>query len=323
MYPVWEWLPAIYLFLGGLGAGAFLVAATFEFSGKRYEFDFSPTTLVGAAVPGPLVALGTVLLISDLGAGLREPWRILYMFTHFTSVMTWGVWMLTFFIPISFIYGFLELMDVYPQAWKWIKNRSWAERLGFVQPLPVRRMKRIAAGVGAVFAVGIALYTGILLSTVGPAIPFWSTPILPFIPVPMMPILFLISAISTGIGLTVDLSATLFVPDLQHRIPQLPLIHLALIGAETVLLGMLLITAFVNGGAASQAALDIVIGPHSLVFWLLIVLPGFIFPFVVHAYAVGLGRHSPFSGLGSGVGIVVAGLFLRYLILASGLPAVP
>jgi formate-dependent nitrite reductase membrane component NrfD len=323
MYPVWEWLPAIYLFLGGLGAGAFLVAATFEFAGKRYAFDFSPTTLVGATVPGPLVALGTALLILDLGAGLRQPWRILYMFTHFTSAMTWGVWILTLFIPLSFTYGFLELMDVYPQAWEWIRNRTWAEQLALVRRLPVRRSKRIVAAAGSVLAVGVALYTGVLLSAVGPSIPFWSTPILPFIPVSMMPILFLISAISTGVGLTVDLSATLMVRDMQHRIARLPLIHLALIGAETVLLGMLLITAFVNGGAASQAALDIVIGPHSLVFWLLIVLPGFVFPFLVHAYAVGLGQHSPFSGLGAGVGIVVAGLFLRYLILVSGLPAVP
>ncbi len=35
-------------------------------------------------------------------------------------------------------------------------------------------------------------------------------------------------------------------------------------------------------------------------------------------YAVGLGRHSALSGLGSGVGIVAAGLFLRYLILIAG-----
>jgi formate-dependent nitrite reductase membrane component NrfD len=321
MYPVWEWLPAIYLFLGGLGAGAFLIAATFEFAGKRYEFGFSPTTLVGATVPGPLVALGTVLLVLDLGAGLREPWRIFYMYTHFTSVMTWGVWILTFFIPLSLAYGFLEVMDTYPGIWAWIKDHIWPERLSFLHRIPVRRTKRIVAAIGSAFAVGTALYTGLLLSAVGDATPFWSTPILPFIPVSMMPILFLISAISTGVGLTVDLSATLMVPDMQHRIPQLPLIHLAMIGAETVLLGMLLITAFVDGGAAAQAALDIVIGPHSLIFWLLIVLPGFVFPFVVHAYAVGLGQHSPLSGLGSGIGIVVAGLFLRYLILVTGLPA--
>jgi formate-dependent nitrite reductase membrane component NrfD len=321
MYPVWEWLPAIYLFLGGLGAGAFLVAATVEFTGRRYDFSFSPTTLVGATVPGPLVALGTVLLIFDLGAALREPWRILYMFTHLTSVMTWGVWILTLFIPLSFAYGFLEVIDTYPATWRRIKNGIRWERLSFLKDLPIRRTKRIVAAAGSVLAVGTALYTGVLLSAVGPATPFWSTPILPFIPISMMPVLFLVSAISTGVGLTVDLSATLVLRDVQHRIPQLPLIHLAMIGAETVLLGMLLITAFVDGGAAAQAALDIVIGPHSLVFWLLIVVPGFIFPFVVHAYAVGLGRHSPFSGLGSGVGIVVAGLFLRYLILVSGLPA--
>lgn len=321
MQAVWEWLPAIYLFLGGLGAGVFLVSAAFELPGKRYQFDFCPTTLVGATLPGPVIALGTLLLILDLGAGLREPWRILYMFTHFSSVMTWGVWILTLFIPLCFIYGFLEIVDAYPKAWEWVKNRRWARRLAFVQGLPVRRVKRIVVAVGSVFALGTALYTGILLSAVGPAIPFWSTAVLPFLRIPMMPLLFLVSAVSTGMGLTIDLAATLAVRDMQHRVRQLPLIHLALIGLETLLLGMLLITALADGGTAARSALDIIAGPHSVVFWGLIVVPGFVFPFVVHAYAAGLGRHSALSGLGSGVGIVFAGLFLRYLIIVSGVPA--
>lgn len=315
MQTVWEWLPAIYLFLGGLGAGAFLVAATLEFSGKRYEFDFCPTTLVGATLPGPLVALGSVLLIFDLGAGLREPWRIFYMFTHFTSVMTWGIWILSLFIPLSFVYGFLEVIDTYPMVWEWIRKR-----LPFLQRLPVRRIKRIVAAIGSVFAVGTALYTGILLSAVGPAIPFWSTPVLPFLPIPMMPLLFLVSAISTGIGLTVDLSDTLALSDMQKHIRRLPLIHLALIGLEALLLGLLLITAFVEGGVAAQAAQYMAIGPRSLVFWILIVLPGFALPFAVYAYTVGLGRHSRLLDLGSGIGILVAGLILRYLVLVSGIP---
>lgn len=321
MQTAWGWLPAIYLFLGGLGAGAFLVAAVIELTNKRYEFEFCAITLVGATVPGPVVALGTVLLIFDLGAGLREPWRIAYMFTHFTSVMTWGVWILSTFLPLSFLYGFLEVMDTYPSAWEWIKSRKWARKLTFLQNLPVRRVKRIVAAVGSVFALGVAVYTGILLSAVGPAIPFWSTWVLPFIPIPMLPFLFLVSALSTGIGLTVDLAATLVVPDVCHYIRRLPLIHLAMIGIETLLLGLLLITAFLNGGAAARSAYDIVVGPHSIVFWVLIVIPGFIYPFVVQAYAAGLGRHSPASGLGSGIGIVVAGLFLRYLIVVSGVPA--
>ena len=321
MHTEWGWLVAIYLFLGGLGAGAFLVAAMFELTNKRYEFEFCAVTLVGATIPGPVIALGTILLIFDLGAGLWEPWRILYMFTHFTSVMTWGIWILSLFLPLSFIYGFLEVMDAYPAAWEWVKGRKWTRRLTFLQTLPVRRMKRVVAAVGIVFATGVAVYTGVLLSAVGPSIPLWSTQVLPFIPIPMLPLLFLVSALSTGVGLTIDLAATLVVPEVSHRIRRLPLIHLAMIGIETLLLGFLLITAFLNGGAAAQSARDIVVGPHSIVFWVLIVIPGFIYPFIVHAYAAGLGRHSSASGLGSGIGIVVAGLFLRYLIIVSGVPA--
>ena len=75
MHPVWDWLVAIYLFLGGLGAGAFLVAATLELAGKRSESDFSPISLVGATLPGPLVALGAVLdvHVADVDREAREP----------------------------------------------------------------------------------------------------------------------------------------------------------------------------------------------------------------------------------------------------------
>ena len=303
----WGWMVAIYLFLGGLGAGALVVASIFELSGKRYEFDFCAVTLVGATIAGPVVAAGTVLLIFDLGAGLREPLRIPYMYTHVASVMTWGVWILTLFIPISFAYGFLEIADTYPSVWDWV-----TKRLGFLSSFPMRPVKKVLAAVGGVLA-------GVLISTVGPAVPFWSTPLLPFIDVPNLPLLFLVSALSTGVGLTVDLAATLSIPDMSHRVKRLPLIHLAMIGLETLLVGLLLISAFLSGGAAAEAAREIVVGVHSLVFWLLIIIPGFVFPFVVHAYAAGLGGHSALSGLGSGIGIVVGGLFLRYLIIVSGI----
>ncbi len=321
MQTAWGWLPAIYLFLGGTGAGALIIAATFEFYGKRYQYDFCPTTLVGATVPGPLVILGTILLIFDLGAGLREPWRILYMFIHFSSVMTWGVWLLTLFIPVSLIYGLLEYLDSFPAAREWLKARRWPRWTKFLWNLPLRRTKRTFAGVGAALAVGVAIYTGILISAVGPAIPFWSTRILPFIPLPMMPLLFLVSALSTGLGLTVDLAATLAIGPMEQRVKRLPWIHMAFIGVETLLLGMLLITALIDGGSAARSAQEIFAGTHAIVFWVFIVLLGFIFPFVVHAYAAGLGRHSLVSGVGSGAGITVAGLFLRYLILVSGIPA--
>ena len=323
MEPQWGWLIAIYLFLGGLGAGCFLAAAAFELTRKRYQYEFCAVTLTGSVVAGPAVAIGAILLIFDLGAGLHEPWRILYMFSlrNFHSVMMWGVWILSIFIPLALLYGLLEILDTFPGVRRWFESRKWLRWLRFLYQIPLRPTKRVIVIIGCFFAVATALYTGVLMSAMGPAVPFWSTSVLPFVGVPMMPVLFLVSALSTGIGLTVDLAATMTVREIAHRVPAMPAIHLALIGLETLLLGLLFITAFVDGGVSAQAAQDIVVGPHSIIFWVLIVVPGFVFPFVVHVYAVGLGRHSALSGLGSGVGIVAAGLFLRYLILIAGIPA--
>lgn len=318
MQTTWHWLPPIYLFLGGLGAGAFLVAAFMEWTGEQYKRDFCPTSLVGSTVGGPLLLLGTVLLIFDLGAGLREPWRIFYMFTHFRSVMTWGVWILSLFIPLCFLYGFLELMELYPRVWQ----ELFVPRFPPLRRLPLRRIKHWVAGAGSLLAVSTAVYTGVLLSAVGPAIPFWSTPIASGLSIPMLPVLFLVSAISTGIGLTIDLSATLALPTIHQMLKNLPAIHLVLIGVEAILMGMLLVVALGQGGAAAQSATFIIAGPLSIAFWLGVVLPGVFYPFVVHAYAVGAGRHSIASDLGSGAGIVIAGMFLRYIIVASGVPAV-
>lgn len=305
--PHWGWLVAIYLFLGGMGAGSFLVAATVEWTGERYKHAFCPTTLVGATVPGPLIALGTVMLIFDLGIGKVEPWRILYMFTHFTSVMTWGIWILTMFIPLCFLYGLVELMHVYPGILAWARKR-----LAFLpEDLPYRRIKRVLCPVGSVFAVGTAVYTGVLLSVVR-AIPFWNTPVLPA--------LFLVSALSTGMGLTMDLSATIAVGPLERRFQNLPLYHMVFIGGEALLIGLLLFLALQRGGAAAQSAQMVLMGPMSTVFWILVVLFGLLIPFVVHAYAYGARQHAVAGGVLSGAGIVIAGLFLRYIIVAGGIP---
>lgn len=314
MQTAWGWLPAIYLFLGGLGAGAFLIAAIMEWTGEQYKHDFCPIALAGSTLGGPLLIGGTVLLILDLGAGLREPWRIFYMLTHFTSVMTWGVWILSIFIPLCLLYGFLELMELYPRLWRGLFLRRFPP----LRRLPLRRIKHWVAGVGSLFAVGTAIYTGMLLSAVGPSIPLWSTPIAPGLSIPMLPLLFLVSAISTGMGLTIDLLATLAVPAMIRRFHYMPAIHLTLIGLEGVLIGVLLLVALGQGGAAAQSANMILGGPLSVAFWVGVVFPGLVYPFVVHAYAIGAGRHSLASGLGSGIGIVIAGLFLRYIIVTAG-----
>lgn len=306
MQPVWDWLVAIYLFLGGLGAGAFLVAATLELSGKRYKFDFCPTSVVGATLSGPLVGIGALLLIFDLGAGMREPLRIFHMFANPTSVMTWGIWILCLFIPVALAYGLLELIDTYGKGDKEQARRS-----------PLRLVKRILAILGSILAVGTALYTGVLVSAVGPSMPFWSTPL--FLSIPVMPLLFLVSAISTGVGLTVLLGGTLVVGDMRARIRWLPVIHLVLILLEVALIALLLVFAVGQGGAAAEAAEALAIGQNGVIFWALFVVPGFAVPLVVLALGL-VGLHRRILELVVGICIILAGLILRYLVLISGVP---
>jgi polysulfide reductase chain C len=305
--PYWGWLVAIYLFMGGMGAGSFMIASFLELTGTRYRYEYCPTALVGAGVSGPLILIGTILLIFDLGAGLHEPWRILFMFTNFSSVMTWGIWVLSLFLPIAFLYGILEVMHLYPGVLAWAR-----QRLRFLpETLPYRRTKRVVCSVGIVLAIGTAIYTGVLLSVVD-AVPLWSTPILPT--------LFLVSAISTGMGLCIDLAASLVVPEVQDRYKQLPMVHMVLIGLEVALLALLFITAINQGGEAAESARRLLTGSESIIFWLLVIGFGMVYPFVVHVYAFARHRHGYLAGLLSGAGIVIAGLFVRYLIVIAAIP---
>lgn len=308
MESVWGWEVAIYLFLGGLGAGAFLVAALFELSGKRYQVDFCPASLVGAVLSGPLVGIGALLLVLDLGAGMREPLRIFQMFSNPASVMTIGIWILTVFIPLALVYGLLELTGTF-----------WKDRITWLNRLPVRPIKKVLAAAGLLLAVGTGLYTGFLISAAGPAVPFWSMPLLPSLAVPLMPFLFLVSAVSTGVSLTALVSGTLAAQDMQAQIRRLPLIHLALLAAEIALVALMLFTALGQGGAAAQAAQALASGSNSLLFWALFVVPGLVIPLVVLALGAA-GKHWPALELAAGCCIIVAGLVLRYLVIISGLP---
>jgi formate-dependent nitrite reductase membrane component NrfD len=162
-----------------------------------------------------------------------------------------------------------------------------------------------------VLAIATAIYTGVLLSVVQ-AVPLWNTPVLPA--------LFLVSAISTGMGLTFDLSATLAVPEIHRRYNHMPLVHMIFIGLEIALLALLLILALNQGGEAAESARLILLGNRSLIFWVLVVGFGMLYPFMVHVYAFARRTHGYLSGILSGAGIVIAGLFVRYLIVAAAVP---
>ena len=143
----WGWLVISYLFLGGAGAGLFLVSLYLEH--------------LWAGVLGLLVLLvGTVLLLLDLGRPERF-WRA--FFRPQTSWISRGC----FFITLLFVLGVIELA----LQWPGLELPAW------LNEGTLRTSLRVAGGGAAVL---VMIYTGFVLAP-SPAIPFWNSAFFPII----------------------------------------------------------------------------------------------------------------------------------------------
>ncbi len=151
----WRGLIAIYLFFGGLGGGAYTVAATGSLLGEAW----ATITTAGLWISWISVGIGLLFLASHLGKPFRAP---LAMAKIGTSWISRGVWILGIFGLIALIHTF-----------------------GFGDgEVPV-----ILPLVGMLFGTFTMVYTGALIGG-SKGFPFWNTGILP--------ILFLISGLLTG-----------------------------------------------------------------------------------------------------------------------------
>ena len=63
----WGWLIAVYLFLGGVGGGAYTIAAINSFLGDGLGLS----TTVGLWIGFPALLVGSIFLIADLGSPVR------------------------------------------------------------------------------------------------------------------------------------------------------------------------------------------------------------------------------------------------------------
>ncbi|MEA5365249.1 NrfD/PsrC family molybdoenzyme membrane anchor subunit [Amycolatopsis sp., V23-08] len=157
--PVWEWKVPAYLFTGGLSAGAALLAAGADLTGRP--------ALRRVGRTGSLAALlaSVYLLVADLG----RPARFHHMLrvAKPTSPMSVGTWILSAYGPGV---GVAALSEVLPAG----LGRTWPGRL-------LRASARPAGLASALFAPAVASYTAVLLSQT--AVPAWheAHPHLPFV----------------------------------------------------------------------------------------------------------------------------------------------
>ena len=298
--PIWGAPIAMYLFLAGLGAGAFVAATAVG----RMAPQAKRTVRAGRVIALGAVAVGLVLLMVDAKGGFLHPWRFALLLGNVQSVMTWGVVFLAAFVVIAAVVVVRDLL-----------RKS--------VPFGLE-----AAGCG--FAIAVAMYTGVLLGVVK-TFPLWNSAVLPF--------LFLVSAMSTGVC-AVFLFARLVCPSEVEKLAFLERVHGWLPWVETVLVVALLFFVGLSSeaGAASVAAL--LTGQWALVFWLGFVVVGLALPLVLHLVQgrVGAGvrdacgaevhgvcpqvENGRACGAVSDVATIVGGFLLRYLVVMAALPVV-
>jgi formate-dependent nitrite reductase membrane component NrfD len=150
--PEWTWYILFYFFLGGLSGGSYTIATLL----RRRNLPDEPAARIGYYVAFAALLPCPVLLTLDLGQPLRF-WHMLVDTTpgqlglvfKYWSPMSVGAWALV-------LYGFFATV-------------SFLEALGWLR---LGALGRILSLVGAVFALFIAGYTGVLLSVSNQ--PVWS-----------------------------------------------------------------------------------------------------------------------------------------------------
>src|SRR3990172_12017971 len=294
--PEWGLLIVMYLFCGGLSAGAIVISglANYIGGGERY----TRLAKIGAIIAPFPVMLGTGLLVFDLGRPFFF-WKLFLAFEP-VSPMWIGTWLLSVFLAVSLPYFNLFLPE---------SKRLW-------KPVQVQFWKNVLAAAGFPLGIGVAIYTGVLLGAI-PARPFWNTP--------MVALLFLFSALSTATALLIVLSFKSKSSEAQEE-------RKLLLSADIVfiLLELLIIIPYIIHGELStlsaRESLKLVLGgPYTLLFWLGVVFLGLLVPLAIEFLELiprsktNERRHMPgIVALLAGVLVLLGGFLLRYVFVYAG-----
>lgn len=285
--PIWGSIIAWYLFLAGLGAGAF---ATSAFLSWRHP-EAVTMRKTGHIVAPIAVGIGLMLLMVDAEAGFAHPLRFTLLLGNFGSVMTWGVVFLSLFMVFAGIAFILDRM--HRPVPGWVEN------------------------VGAVLALCVAVYTGALLG-VCQTFPLWNNALLP--------ILFLVSALSTGAASVLTI-AIIHHADEFNRAGVLKKFHFCLPIIELLLIASLLFITRWNSEAGMASVMALVAGQWAPLFWIGLIAVGLVIPTLLE---IGLlffsskefeeSKLAHALSFASDVGVMIGGFLLRYLIVVAALP---
>ncbi len=152
-------------------------------------------------------------------------------------------------------------------------------------------------GLGILFGMATAAYTGVLLGILKGR-PFWNTSLLP--------VLFLVSAFSTGIA-----AVHLIAVSMGHNLNAFRFLDAGFVMVELLLLFFYLVIMKNSTVEASRSADELIKGRFSRLFWGGVITVGLFIPLVLHLL-------SPRISVLASVLVLIGGYILRYSILRVG-----
>ena len=289
----WKEIIAIYLYLAGMGAGSYVIGTLLNWfvhpsrvlSIWGLPFDFAKAAILWGPI---LVAIGAPFLILDLGIKRRFLYACL---NPRTSWVARGFLILSIFIVFGVI---LLAKSVLPFEWLHAESTFWY----------------IAEIITIAFAFATALYTGILLKATR-SIPLWNTYLLP--------LLFLVSALSTG-SMAIILS-TLGTGVLSNDSGALKVLmrgEQILVVIEGIVLYFFLFKRYKAAEQGKDSVRLLLFGEMKLIFWGGIVLLGFVFPMILEGIA-SISHGNVMLTFSAGLLLLCGGFFLRVGVLHAGI----
>ena len=299
---IWDWRVAVYLFLGGLTGGLMSMSAVANLRpGKAIPRDQPCCWRVPLLAP-LLLSVGMLFLFLDLELKSHMFW--FYLTFQPASPMSWGSWLLVLIYPPMILYALAAVPDEIKARTKIALLKQWGDRL---RPslLPLARINFVAG-------ILLSMYTGILLSTFV-ARPLWNSAILP--------VLFLVSGMSTGTALMIILAR-------RHDVKLFfTKVDIWLIFAEITILLLMFYGQYTSDAAHRQSILPFFNTTHQFFpFFLSIVFLGIFLPLaIVLKFLEVTGDHSSkitptgmFLMNASAVMVLLGGLVVRFAMVYAG-----
>lgn len=294
----WGWELATYLFLGGLGGGMLTFAMILGLI--IYPSALTSSVLVwGVFIAIIVLAIGTGLLVFELG----QPKVFYRAFVTKTAVIKWGAVLLS----VSMVFAALFLV------WE----ITWFD---FLPIIPYEGFAKFCLGVAGVAGFFVMVYTGTMISSLKGR-PFWATPALP--------VLFTVSALSTGACLLSMCIGAFPLPMgwLQNPIDSVEAIVLAeemshllhIVDIVLIILELLVLLLYVmlqfcaSNRYAKAVASRWVRGSWAGLFWGGMVSCGLVVPLLCNIFGTG----TVVADVISPVVALCGGLLLRFMILWS------